>query len=87
MDPVPPVLLRTKHCVVCIRRLYVQRFASKMFYNDQLHREAFARGGERGDVHVLRASYTKVNSNTVCNYFDYRRTGGPILGGAAAFLP
>ena len=25
----------------------------------------------RGDVHVLRASYTKVNSNTVCNYFDF----------------
>ena len=25
----------------------------------------------RGDVHVLRASYTKVNSNTVCNYFNF----------------
>ena len=25
----------------------------------------------RGDVHVLRASYTKVNSNTVCNYFHF----------------
>ena len=27
-----------------------------MFHNDKFHREAFARGGERGDVHVLRAS-------------------------------
>ena len=34
-------------------------------YNDKFHREAFVRGGVRGDVHVLRASYTKVNSNTV----------------------
>ena len=25
----------------------------------------------RGDIHVLRASYTKVNSNTVCNYFNF----------------
>ena len=25
----------------------------------------------RGDVHVLRASYTRVNSNTVCNYFNF----------------
>ena len=25
----------------------------------------------RGEVHVLRASYTKVNSNTVCNYFNF----------------
>ena len=25
----------------------------------------------RGDVHVLRASYTKVNSNTVCNHFNF----------------
>ena len=25
----------------------------------------------RGDVHVLRASYTKINSNTVCNYFNF----------------
>ena len=28
-----------------------------MFYNDKFHREAFARGGKRGDVHVLRVSY------------------------------
>ena len=27
----------------------------------------------RGDVHVLKVSYTKVNSNTVCNYFDFIR--------------
>ena len=27
----------------------------------------------RGDVHVLRASHTKVNSNTVCDYFDFIR--------------
>ena len=32
----------------------------------------FSRGAvNRGDVHVLRASYTKVNSNTVCNYFNF----------------
>ena len=30
----------------------------------------------RGDVHVLRASYTMVNSNTVCNYFDFIRRNG-----------
>ena len=33
----------------------------------------------RGDVHVLRASYTKVNSNTVCNYFDFIRRNGLSL--------
>ena len=26
---------------------------------------------DRGDVHVSIASYTKVNSNTVCNYFNF----------------
>ena len=36
----------------------------------------------RGDVHVLKVSYTKVNSNTVCNNFflfdatDYRLLHG-----------
>ena len=30
----------------------------------------------RDDVHVLRASYTKVNSNIVCNYFDFIRRNG-----------
>ena len=30
-----------------------------------------AQAMNRGDVHVLRASYTKVNSNTVCNYFNF----------------
>ena len=29
-----------------------------------------------GDVHVLKVSYTKVNSNTVCNYFDFIRRIG-----------
>ena len=33
----------------------------------------------RGDVHVLRASYTKVNSNTICNYFDFIRRNGLSL--------
>ena len=33
----------------------------------------------RGDVCVLRASYTKVNSNTVCNYFDFIRRNGLSL--------
>ena len=42
-----------------------------MFYDDKFHREAFARDGERGDVHVLRESYAKVNSNTVRKYFDF----------------
>ena len=33
----------------------------------------------RGDVHVLRASYTKVNSNTVCNYYSACRRRGGVL--------
>ena len=33
----------------------------------------------RGDVHVLRASYAKVNLNTVCNYFDFIRRNGLSL--------
>ena len=33
----------------------------------------------RCDVHVLRASYTKVNSNTVCNYFNFIRLNGLSL--------
>ena len=33
----------------------------------------------RGDVHVLKVSYTKVNSNTVCNYFDFIRRIGLSL--------
>ena len=33
----------------------------------------------RDDVHVLRASYTKVNSNTVCNYFDFIRRNGSTI--------
>ena len=33
----------------------------------------------RGHVHVLRASYTKVNSNTVCNYFDFIQRNGLSL--------
>ena len=33
----------------------------------------------RGDVHVLRASNTKVNLNTVCNYFDFIRRNGLSL--------
>ena len=52
-----------------------------MFYNDQLHREAFARGGERGDVHVLRASYTKVNSNTVIILILFDATDYRLLFG------
>ena len=50
-----------------------------MLHNDKFHRETFARGGERGDVHVLRASYTKVNSNTVCNYFNFFSHNGLSL--------
>ena len=33
----------------------------------------------RGDVHVLRESHTKVNSNTVCNHFDFIRRNGLSL--------
>ena len=33
----------------------------------------------RGDVHVLKVSYTKVISNTVCNYFDFIRRIGLSL--------
>ena len=33
----------------------------------------------RGDVHVLKVSYTKINSNTVCNYFDFIRLIGLSL--------
>ena len=34
----------------------------------------------RGDVHVLKVSYTKIiNSNTVCNYFDFIRRNGLSL--------
>ena len=36
-------------------------------------------GVNRGDVHVLKVSYTKVNSNTVCNYFDFIRRNGLSL--------
>ena len=33
----------------------------------------------RGDVHVLKVSYTKVNSITACNYFDFIRRIGLSL--------
>ena len=33
----------------------------------------------RDDVHVLKVSYTKVNSNKVCNYFDFIRRIGLSL--------
>ena len=33
----------------------------------------------RSDVHVLRESYTKVNLNTICNYFDFIPRNGLSL--------
>ena len=41
----------------------------------------------RGDVHVFRASYTKVNSNTVCNYFDFIRRNGLYGNCSISFSP
>ena len=47
---------------------------------DKFHREAFARAVNRGDVlTAYKVKDSKVNSNGVCNYYDFIRREGLSL--------